>query len=53
LTIVNHRQQRTAFETDTGRSAAAAGTGLPAPFRPFAEAGRIGTAGGNQSRAAY
>jgi len=28
--LVNHRQQPTAFETDTGRSASAAGTALPA-----------------------
>jgi len=35
--LVNHRQKRTAFETDTGRSASAAGTALPAPYLPFAE----------------
>jgi hypothetical protein len=39
--LVNHRQQRTAFETDTGRSVSAAGTGLPAPHRPFGTPIRI------------
>jgi len=39
--FVNHQQQRTAFESDTGRSALAVGTGLHAPDRT-SRVGRIG-----------
>jgi hypothetical protein len=34
-TSSDHQRQRTALETDSGRSGLAAGTALDAPFRPF------------------
>jgi len=37
--FVNHRQPRTGFESDTGRSALSAGIGLYAPFQTLAAAG--------------
>ena len=43
--LVNHRQQRTAFETDTGRSASAAGTALHTPKPPSAATVTIGSVG--------
>ncbi len=36
VSVVNHRRQRTAFGSDTGRSALATGTGLHAPKQPVA-----------------
>jgi hypothetical protein len=39
----NHRQRKTAFESDTGRSAWAIGTAHVAPHLPFAIAAGIGS----------
>jgi len=43
--FVNHRQPRTGFESDTGRSALSAGIGLYAPHLPFAVSAGIGSVG--------
>jgi len=41
----NHRQQRAAFESDTGHSVFAVGMPLHAPHLPFAIPGGIGSIG--------
>ena len=43
--FVNHRQPRTAFESDTGRSALSAGTRLHAPLRSLTKHQSRGLAG--------
>jgi hypothetical protein len=43
--FVNHRQPRTAFESDTGHSTLSAGTRFHAPYLPLAIPTRIGSIG--------